>query len=113
MDALLPEVSDTLKIGYSAKQLEWCKASEFNMWAYIIEQKMLYSNDMNELIKFTHEGPFTAAFGKDSPGRTGNWLGWQIVRAYMNHHPEVTLQQLMDETDTQKIFTQSKYKPNK
>lgn len=113
MDALLPEVHDSLKIGYTLQQLDWCKKQEYSMWTYILEQKMLYSNNMNDLIKFTREAPFTAAFGNESPPRTGNWIGWQIVKQYMNHHSDVSLQQLMDEPDAQKIFTQSKYKPNK
>ena len=81
------------------------------MWSYFIQNKMLYSTDLNEIMKFTHEGPFTSAFSKESPARTAHWVGWQIVRAYMNKNPEITLQQLMDEMDAQKILTQSKYKP--
>lgn len=110
-DAVLPYMNDTLKIGYTAKQLAWCKKNELNMWTYFIQNKMLYSTEFNENMKFIHEGPFTSAFSKESPARTGHWVGWQIVRAYMNESPDVTLQQLADEKDAQKILTQSKYKP--
>ena len=48
-DALLPDVTDTLKIGFSAKQLKWCEENEFNMWAFIIQQKLLYSTDQTEI----------------------------------------------------------------
>jgi len=37
----------------------------------------------------------------------------QIVRQYMKNNPYVTLEQLMNETDAQKILTASKYKPKK
>ena len=113
LDAVVPEVDDTLKTGYTCLQLEWCKKNEFSMWTYFIEQKMLYSMDHAEIMKFITEGPFTSAFGKESPARTGCWVGWQIVRSYMSKHPEITLQQLMDDQDAQKILTQSKYKPEK
>ena len=41
------------------------------------------------------------------------WLGWQIVRKYMEENPKVTLAQLMAEKNAQKILTESKYKPKK
>ena len=112
-DALLTETDDTLKIGYTGKQLEWCKTNEYNMWAYFVEQKLLYSNDYTEIMKYTGDGPFTAAFNKESPSRVGNWIGWQIVRAYMNKNKEVSVAELMEENDAQKILQKSKYKPKK
>jgi hypothetical protein len=113
-DALLPDAADTLKMGYSAKQLNWCKDNEFNMWAYIIQQKILYSTDQSEITKFTNDGPFTAGFNRDfSPARTGNWLGWQLVRAYMKNNPSVTLAQLMAEKNADFILQRSGYKPSK
>jgi gliding motility-associated lipoprotein GldB len=111
LDAMLPEVEDSLKTGFSGKQLKWCKKNENEMWSYLVSQKMLYSTDNTEIIKYTHEGPFTSAFSKESPARTGHWIGWQIVKSYMNNHSEITLQQLVNETDAQKILAQSKYKP--
>ncbi|MDF1518362.1 MAG: gliding motility lipoprotein GldB, partial [Lutibacter sp.] len=49
---------------------------------------------------------------KESPGRIGVWLGWQIVSAYMTNNNDVTLQQLL-QTDAEEIFNKSKYKPKK
>ena len=113
VDAILPEVDDTLKMAYTYKQLQWCQHNEFNVWSHFIQQKLLYSNDNSEIMKYTSEGPFTSVFNKESPSRVGNWVGWQIIRAYMNKNPEITLQQLIDESDAQKILTKSKYKPSK
>jgi len=112
-DAMLPDMNDTLKTGFTKKQTDWCYKNEYNMWAFFIQQKMLYSNDFTEIVKFTNEGPFTAAFNKESPARTGNWIGWRIVQSYMNQHPEISLQQLMNEKDCEKILLESKYKPSK
>lgn len=113
-DALLPKVNDTLKIQYTAKQLQWCKENEFNMWAYIIQQKMLYSTDQVEIAKFTNDGPFTPMFNKDfCPARTGNWIGWRIVRSYMKNNPDVTIPQLMAQKSADYILQRSGYKPSK
>jgi len=114
LDALLPNTSDTIKMRYSAKQLKWCKENEFNMWAYIIQQKLLYSTGEGEIKKFTDDGPFTTMFNHDfSPARTGNWLGWQIVRTYMKNNPAITLPQLLAEKNADNIMARSGYKPSK
>ena len=113
VDAILPKVEDTLKVSYTKRQLDWCESNEFNVWTHFIQQKLLYSTDNSEILKYTSEGPFTAAFSKESPSRIGNWIGWQIVRAYMDKNPEVTLQELVDQKDAQLILSQSKYKPKK
>jgi hypothetical protein len=112
-DALLPNVNDTLKIQYTQKQLDYCTQNEFNMWSYFAAQKLLYTTDQAEIMKFTAEGPFTAAFSKESAPRIGYWIGWQIVRQYMQNNPEVTLKDLINETDSQLLLSKSKYKPKK
>lgn len=112
-DALLPDVSDTIKIGYSKKHLDWCKRNEYNMWAYFVQKKVLYVSDPTEIVKYTGEGPFTAAFNKESPSRVGIWIGWQIVRSFMNNNPKVSLEDLVNEKDAQIILARSKYKPSK
>ena len=58
-------------------------------------------------------GSHAAEIGQQAPGRIGAWVGWQIVRAYMQENPAVTLAQLLAEEDAQKILNGSKYKPRK
>lgn len=113
VDAMIPGASDTLKIGYTGEQLDWCNRNEGRVWAYFLERKLLYTTDNAEIMKYITEGPFTAAISKDAPAQIGTWLGWQIVRSYMNKNPEVTLEQLMNEKDAQRILTLAKYKPEK
>jgi hypothetical protein len=111
LDAVIPDVEDSLKIGYSTKQMKWIEKFEKNVWQYMIEKKHLYTHDYKTIKKYTSEGPFTSLFTKESPPQLGYYIGWQIVRAYMQNNPNITLQQLMKETNSQKILSQSKYKP--
>jgi gliding motility-associated lipoprotein GldB len=113
LDAMIPGTHDTLKIGYTAQQLEWCRQNEYQMWAYFMERQLLYTTDNAEIQKYIAEGPFTAAFNKESPAQVGVWIGWQIVREYMNRNPEITLEQLMEEKDAQRILTKARYKPER
>lgn len=111
LDAVLPEVEDSIKIQYTSRQMAYIAQYKKNLWSHFTEKDRLYKNDLKELAPYVQEGPFTAAISKECPPRIATYVGWQIVRAYMNRHPEVTLQQLMEEQDAQKILSQSKYKP--
>ena len=37
-------------------------------------------------------------------GRIGQWVGMKIVEAYMNFHPDLTLTDLIKETDAQRYY---------
>lgn len=110
-DAMMPDAEDTIKIGFTKKQLDWCLEHEKDMWGHLIQNKFLYSPEVEVISKFTGEGPFTTGFVKESPARTGVWIGWRIVKKYMEENPKINLQQLMSEVDPQKILSLSKYKP--
>ena len=113
-DLLLPKLSDDVKIAYTPEQIEWCKDNEGYVWRYFVDEKMLYDSDSKLPGRFINPAPFSK-FGleidNESPGRIGIWVGWQIVRAYMQNN-DVSLQQLL-QADAKEIFDNSKYKPKK
>ncbi len=111
VDAMMPTLHDSLKIGYTGKQLEWCQMNEAAMWTYLIEKKMLYSNKRMDIIRYVNDAPTTSGFPLESPGRTGVWIGWQIVRQYMEKHPEIVLSDLMANQNFQQILNESEYDP--
>lgn len=111
LDAMLPELNDTLKIGIPEKQLTFCRKNEAKMWTYLAEHKMLFTTDRMSIKRFIDDGPFTASFSEESPARTGVWLGWQIVRSYMKQNKNITLANLMNNSDYQSILNQSGYQP--
>jgi hypothetical protein len=113
LDAFIPDISENLKMDYTQEQFSWIKKNETHVWSAIIENRMLYSSDGQTIRVFLADGPFTPAFGKESPPRLGEWIGRQIVKSYMNNHPEITLQQLLKKNDAQEILTESGYKPEK
>lgn len=114
VDRLLPDVSNPIKMGYTEEKYNWAVQNELNIWKYFIEKELLYSNDAELEARFLVRAPFSKFYqqaDRDSPGRIGVWLGWQIVAAYMRTNT-VTLQQLM-RTDSEEIFKNSNYKPRK
>jgi gliding motility-associated lipoprotein GldB len=111
VDAMLPSMQDSFKIGYTSQQFEWCEMNEPQMWTYLIEKDMLYSSKRMDIVRYINDSPSTSGFPMDSPGRTGVWIGWQIVREYMKKHPEVTLKELMANNNYQQILNLSGYNP--
>jgi len=114
MDQVLDDkVADSIKIGYTDKQLAWCKAYEGDIWAYFVENSLLFETDFQKIQMYVSEAPFTPGIGEknESAPKLGIWIGWQMVKKYMKENSNVTLQQLMAEQDAQKILNASKYKP--
>lgn len=113
MDLLMPETADSLKIGYPDGKIEWCKENEFQIWTHLIEEDLLYNTDFRTYAGVVTEGPFSKGNNvpQDSPPKIAVWAGWQIVREYMDNKPEVTLAELLNEIDYDKILSESGYKP--
>jgi hypothetical protein len=110
---MLPCTPDSVLIWYSKEEMEGARENEDLIWARFIQDKVLFSTGMIEKRNFLGDRPFTIQVGEKCPGRIGQWIGWQIVKAYMKNHPELTLQQLMATADAQKLFKESNYKPRK
>jgi len=98
-------------MGYSDEQWKWTKKNEKEIWATIIDQKHLFSTDLQLIRKYMNDAPFTAPVSQESPGRLGTWIGWQIVESYMNRNTKVSLTDLMKDSNYQKILEESGYRP--
>ena len=109
----LPDIPDSLICGYTAAQLEWMENYEYDVWSFLIDKNYLYSNDNLVSRKLIGEAPFTAYFGKESPGCIGRWIGWQICRNWIAQNPGRPLKELFEEMNPQKILKDSRYRPSK
>lgn len=109
--AMVPTIADTILLDYSGWQLEWVQSAEGMVWAFLLENEMLYAKDNQLIQKFIYPSPFTSYFGVESPPRLGWFIGWKIVSSYMHNNPDIELPQLMNEYDAQKILQHSGYKP--
>lgn len=114
-DAVIPFKTEAQRIGYTQEQLDWAVANESYMWRYFVERELLFSTDTKLLTRFLNPAPFSKFYLEDidaaSPGRVGQYVGWQIVRAYMAQN-DVTLKEMLV-TEPEEIFNKSKFKPRK
>ncbi|RDY58957.1 gliding motility lipoprotein GldB [Flagellimonas nanhaiensis] len=113
-DKLLPLVSDGQKIRYSEEQMDWAQANEEQIWRYFVERELLYSTDSKLDRRFLDPAPFSKfqlELDNESPGRLGRYMGWQIVRAFMEKN-DIALTQLLD-VPADEILKKSNYKPKR
>jgi len=113
-DVMLPETFDEIKIGYTKEQLNWATINEENIWQHFVENEMLFSTDNKLPARFINPAPFSKfnlELDGESPGRLGQYIGWQIVRAYAKNN-DATLQEILN-MNPENIFNKSKYKPRK
>lgn len=109
LSLLLPDYKDSDLIGYTQEQLDWCKKNEKDMWQLFAKQNRLFSSDYQPIANYMEDAPYTPGFSTDSPGRIGQWIGWQIVKRYMEK-TNASVQQLIDDS-SQNILKDSKYNP--
>ena len=114
-DVMIPFKSEASRIGYTQEQLNWAMANENDVWRYFVEHELLFSTDTKLSGRFITPAPFSKFYLEEidgeSPGRLGQYIGWQIVKAFMEHN-EVSLKDMLI-TDAEEIFNNSKFKPRK
>jgi hypothetical protein len=109
--SMLPHQPDSLIMGFTSDEMNFCLNNEPRMWEYLVENKLLFETDRITIRKFTGIGPFTKDFTSESPARAAVWIGWKIVEAYSRKNPGISLKDIMKEQDYQKILTFSEYHP--
>jgi hypothetical protein len=107
---LLPTLPDSLVIGYSQEQLDETENAQDLVWGHFIDEQLLYKTDHFTKAKYVGEAPSTPAVGPKCPGSIGRWVGWKIVRKYIENNPATTIPTLMKNTEVQKILEGSKYR---
>jgi hypothetical protein len=111
LDKFLPDAPDSVKTGYTQKQLDWCAANEGMIWSYIVKNEELNSLSPAVIQTYIGEAPFTQGMPQEfSPGNLGQWIGWQIVKKFAGKNGKLSIEELM-RTPATTINEQAKYKP--
>lgn len=113
LDKILPMTSDSIIMEFSEKNWEWVNDNELEMFAFFLNEELFYESDMMKINKYITPSPDSPGMPPAAPGRTANFIGWKIVKAFMDKHPDYTLEDLLAEKDAQKIMNESKYKPKR
>ncbi|NNF34472.1 MAG: hypothetical protein HKN68_10210 [Saprospiraceae bacterium] len=110
---LLPSVPDSVIMEYTSQQMEWVSQNEEEMWAFFFKEELFYETNMIDINKYINTSPNSPGMPDEAPGRTGNYMGWQIIKSYMKRNPDMSMEELLMVRDAQKIMDQSRYKPRR
>ena len=92
--ACLPDEQEATILRYTQKDYAWALASEWAIWKYLVDEQLLYNTGEDAKQSLLHEGPFTRGLPQESPDRMGQFLGYRMVKQYMDDN-DVTLEQLI------------------
>jgi hypothetical protein len=112
LSKVLPFISDEYFLGYTKAQQDWCKANEALIFNYFVKGGLLYEKNWARVLRYVNDGPQTAGMPEQSPGNIGSWAGGQIVKAYMEKHPDMPMDSLFMKNDAQAIMQEAQYKPH-
>lgn len=113
-DLFLPNIQEHHKIGYTQEEMEWAKANEEEVWRYFVEREIIFASDTDFYSRFLYPAPFSKFYlelDAESPSRLGQFIGWQMIRQYMDKN-EVSIQEMLA-TNAETIFNKANYKPRK
>lgn len=111
IEAANPRLEKELIIRYSKEEYDYAVASEYNIWQYLVDMNWIYSNDIKVILRFFEEAPTTVGID-NSPGRLGQFIGWQMVKSFMEKNQDITIEELVFETNEAKILKAYKPKEN-
>tara|TARA_B100001250_G_C19664822_1_gene728759 strand:- start:93 stop:1040 length:948 start_codon:yes stop_codon:yes gene_type:complete len=112
-DFVIPLSSDEIKIGYSKEQISWVKQNEEYIWKYFIENEMLFETDDDLIDRFITPAPFSKFYleiDNESPGKIGQWIGWQILRSFRKKNPSLKISDILN-LSSEELFKKANYKP--
>lgn len=110
LEKFLPYTPDSLRMGYTSKQLQACYKNEGRIWNFFLVNSLLLNTDYGVIKEYVNDAPNTPTISEQAPGFIGLFVGRQIVKKFLEKHPDMGLPELMN-TDPRKIFEESKYKP--
>ncbi|WP_282149124.1 gliding motility lipoprotein GldB [Algibacter lectus] len=114
-DQVIPFKLENERISYTQDELTWVKNNESSVWQYFVERELLYSTNSKLPNRFINPAPFSKFYLEgidgESPGKIGQYIGWQIVRAYMDNNDTSFKDMLI--MNAEELFNKSKFKPKK
>ena len=112
--ALNSNASPAEVLGYTEEQWAYLTQNEKDIWQHFVANKLLFNTDFILAQRTIEPAPFTklnTGFDHEIPPRLGRFLGYRIVRAYLNNNTTTNIPALMAESNSRTLLNKSNYKP--
>lgn len=94
-NASIPEDNGRLVLRYSQDDFTWAEENLYSFWKYLVDENLLFTKDEQLQANMLHEGPFTPGLPEKGPDRLGQYLGWKMVKQYIEFN-DVPLEDLIE-----------------
>jgi hypothetical protein len=108
LEKVTPYLKDEIRFGFTPEQMAWCKKNEALIYNFLT--KLLFEKNTQKIMRYVSDGPTSAGMPAESPGNTGSFIGWIIVKRYAEQN-NISMHDLLETKDAQKILEGARYKP--
>lgn len=109
LSKIFPDRPESYWMEYTEEQMKWCEQNEEEIWRFLIGEDLLYTAKGTH--KYTEPAASSPGMPPSAPGRVANWIGFRIVKAYMDAYGD--LDRLLSHKDAQQLLREAKYKPSR
>ena len=109
----LPDAEEAFVLGYSPEEYKWAVDNEARAWQTIVEGDLLFSSDPAIADRLLLPSPSTSLVNANAPGRLGRFIGYRIIKSYMENNTEDDLGHLLDPTfyNSPDVLKKARYAP--
>ena len=100
------------EMGYDEKEAEWCRKNKSALWQGMLDNGHLDATDPLIVRSYIRKDPFIPIMtGERTPASIGVWMGILLIDEYMKTHDDVTINDLLNDTDYRRILSEVDFKP--
>ncbi len=92
---LVADADPASALGYTSEQYQSLLENEKWIWNKMITEGMVFDHDPTTALRLVSPAPVCSMISPECPGRVGRFIGYRIVRAYLDSHPETKLSELL------------------
>ncbi|MGJ8684919.1 MAG: gliding motility lipoprotein GldB [Nonlabens sp.] len=111
-ELFVPVATGAERFSYTNAEYDFTVANESQMWRVFVDESLLYSTNPKLQSRFILPAPFSKFYlevDQETPGGVGKYIGYRIVKAYMENNDKDLDTMLSLPADV--IFNKSGYKP--
>ena len=107
--ALKGDLSGEISLGYTSDDIKWCHKKADEVWEIMQKRRYMGSTDPMMIRGFTTTDPNHFLEEKNIPSGIGTWMGMKIIERYMKQHKDVSVDELLQRTDYDRILHDTRF----